>query len=113
MGSAQSRRVGLLSASAGSLWRYEALQLGAHEPKGVGMAGVTPNTRRVGYRLSEVAEMSGLGLRTVQRRVAEGDLIAHRCGKAVLVFPDDLTAWLNTFETVVPGGARRDLGGAA
>lgn len=103
----------LLSASVGNLWRYKALRLGAHEPKGVGMAGVTPSTRRVGYRLNEVAEMSGLGLRTVQRRVAEGDLIAHRCGKVVLVFPDDLDAWLEAFETVVPDGSYRGFGGAA
>jgi len=67
---------------------------------------------RVGYRLSEVAAMSGLGLRTVQRRVADGDLVAHRCGKAVIVFPEDLTAWLATFETVVPR-TDGDLGGAA
>lgn len=68
--------------------------------------------RRVGYRLSEVAQMSGLGLRTVQRKVAEGDLVAHRCGKVVIVFPADLDAWLATFETVVPAPVG-ELGGAA
>lgn len=58
--------------------------------------------RRLGYRLSEVSDLSGIGLRTIQRRVAEGDLVAHRCGGIILVFEDDLTAWLNSFERVKP-----------
>ncbi|WP_207544434.1 helix-turn-helix domain-containing protein [Mycolicibacterium fortuitum] len=52
------------------------------------------------YRLSEVACMSGIGLRTVQRRVAEGALVAHRTGAIVVVFQEDLDEWLNGFERV-------------
>lgn len=55
---------------------------------------------RVGYRLSEVSAMTGMGLRTIQRRVAEGELVAHRCGGVVLVFQEDLDNWLATFERV-------------
>lgn len=61
--------------------------------------------RRLGYRLSEVSDLSGIGLRTIQRRVAEGDLVAHRTGSIVVVFEDDLTAWLNSFEQVKPTAA--------
>lgn len=55
---------------------------------------------RVGYRLSELSAMTGMGLRTIQRRVAEGELVAHRCGGVVLVFQEDLDSWLATFERV-------------
>lgn len=55
---------------------------------------------RVGYRLSELSAMTGMGLRTIQRRVAEGELVAHRCGKVVVVFQEDLDSWLATFERV-------------
>lgn len=58
--------------------------------------------RRLGYRLSEVSDLSGIGLRTIQRRVAEGSLVAHRCGGIILVFEEDLTAWLSSFERVKP-----------
>ncbi|OCB56201.1 hypothetical protein A5722_15045 [Mycobacterium vulneris] len=58
--------------------------------------------RRLGYRLSEVSDLSGIGLRTIQRRVAEGDLVAHRTGSIVVVFENDLNDWLSSFERVKP-----------
>lgn len=54
----------------------------------------------MGYRLTEVSSMTGMGLRTIQRRVAEGELVAHRCGSVVLVFQEDLDNWLSTFERI-------------
>ncbi len=57
------------------------------------------------YRLNEVARMSGIGLRTVQRRVAEGQLVAHRTGSIVVVFQEDLDEWLSGFERVKPAAA--------
>lgn len=58
---------------------------------------------RKGYRLREIAEMYGMGLRTVERMVANGELVAHRCGKVVLVRAADLAEWEKGFEKV--GGA--------
>ncbi|MBN7371110.1 helix-turn-helix domain-containing protein [Mycobacteroides abscessus] len=49
--------------------------------------------------------MSGIGLRTVQRRVAEGQLVAHRTGSIVVVFQEDLDEWLSGFERVKPAAA--------
>lgn len=61
--------------------------------------------RRMGYRASEVAEVTGISLRTIQRRIADGTLVAHRCGGVVLVYPQDLQAWLDSMPTVVDGAA--------
>lgn len=61
-------------------------------------------TRR-GYRLREVAAMEGMGLRTVERAVADGRLAAHKCGKVVIVFEADLAAWEATFVQVKGGAA--------
>ncbi|GAA4403518.1 helix-turn-helix domain-containing protein [Tsukamurella soli] len=61
--------------------------------------------RRVGYRAREVAAMSGVGLRTVQRKIADGTLVAHRCGAAVLVYPEDLREWLDGLPRVGGGDA--------
>ncbi|WP_283615073.1 helix-turn-helix domain-containing protein, partial [Mycolicibacterium poriferae] len=60
---------------------------------------------RRGYRLREIAGAYGIGLRTVQRAVADGELVAHRCGKVVLVTPADLAAWESTFQRVGGGAA--------
>lgn len=76
----------------------------ATDPKGLEMKEKSTD-RRLGYRLSEVSGMSGIGLRTIQRRVAEGDLVAHRCGGIILVFEDDLNDWLSSFERVKPTAA--------
>ncbi|PVA67800.1 DNA-binding protein [Mycobacteroides abscessus] len=76
----------------------------ATEPKGLEVTGKTSRSR-VSYRLSEVACMSGIGLRTVQRRVAEGQLVAHRTGSIVVVFQEDLDEWLSGFERVKPAAA--------
>lgn len=61
--------------------------------------------RKVGYRPSEVADATGFSLRTIRRRIAEGDLVAHRCGSAVIVYPEDLDAWLNSLPRVATGSA--------
>ncbi|OBB53122.1 helix-turn-helix domain-containing protein [Mycolicibacterium fortuitum] len=61
--------------------------------------------RKVGYRPREVAAATGISLRTIQRRIAEGELVAHRCGGVVLVYPRDLQAWLDAMPTVVDGSA--------
>lgn len=61
--------------------------------------------RRMGYRASEVAEVTGISLRTIQRRIADGTLVAHRCGGVVLVYPEDLDAWLGSLPTVVDRAA--------
>ncbi len=52
--------------------------------------------------------MSGIGLRTVQRRVAEGALVAHRTGAIVVVFQEDLDEWLTSFERVKPTAAEAE-----
>lgn len=49
--------------------------------------------------------MEGVGLRTVERAVASGALVAHRCGKVVLVFEADLLAWEQSFVQVKGGAA--------
>lgn len=61
--------------------------------------------RKMGYRPSEVASATGFSLRTVQRRIADGELIAHRSGAAIIVYPEDLDAWLNSLPRVVTGSA--------
>ncbi|WP_062894964.1 helix-turn-helix domain-containing protein [Mycobacterium avium] len=58
--------------------------------------------RKLGYRLGEVSDATGLGLRTVQRKVANGEIVAHRCGKVVLVYEEDLRAFLDSLPTVRP-----------
>lgn len=49
--------------------------------------------------------MEGVSLSTVERAVAAGRLVAHRCGKVVLVFEADLIAWEQTFIQVKGGAA--------
>lgn len=61
--------------------------------------------RRLGYRPSEIATSTGFSLRTIQRKVASGELVAHRCGSAVIVYPEDLDAWLNSLPRVATGSA--------
>lgn len=61
--------------------------------------------RRLGYRPRDVVEATGISLRTVQRKIASGELVAHRCGGVVLVYPEDLQAWLDAMPTVVDGSA--------
>ncbi|WP_237155713.1 helix-turn-helix domain-containing protein [Mycobacteroides abscessus] len=61
--------------------------------------------RKVGYRPREVVEATGFSLRTVQRKISSGELVAHRCGSAVIVYPEDLDAWLNSLPRVVTGSA--------
>ncbi|MBE5451244.1 DNA binding domain-containing protein [Mycobacteroides abscessus subsp. abscessus] len=61
--------------------------------------------RKMGYRPSEVASATGISLRTIQRRIADGTLVAHRCGGVVLVYPEDLDAWLGSLPRVVTGDA--------
>lgn len=61
--------------------------------------------RRRAYRLREVAAMEGVSLRTVERAVASGALVARRCGKVVLVFEADLRAWEQSFAQVKSGVA--------
>lgn len=60
---------------------------------------------RRGWRLREVATAYGIGLRTVERAVASGALVAHRCGKVVLVFDADLKSWERSFVQVKGGAA--------
>ncbi|GAB19439.1 hypothetical protein GOEFS_086_00080 [Gordonia effusa NBRC 100432] len=60
---------------------------------------------RIGYRPAEIAAGTGFSLRTIQRKIADGELVAHRCGKAILVYPQDLDAWLDSLPTVVDGAA--------
>ncbi|MGV0675722.1 helix-turn-helix domain-containing protein [Mycolicibacterium fortuitum] len=71
------------------------------------MTGKTSRDR-VSYRLNEVSGRTGIGLRTIQRRVAEGDLVAHRTGSIVVVFEDDLNDWLSSFERVKPATAEAE-----
>ncbi|KAF0967253.1 MULTISPECIES: helix-turn-helix domain-containing protein [Mycobacteriales] len=61
--------------------------------------------RRLGYRPRDVVEATGFSLRTVQRKIASGELVAHRCGSAVIVYPEDLEAWLGSLPTVVDRAA--------
>lgn len=61
--------------------------------------------RRLGYRPRDVVEATGISLRTIQRRIADGTLVAHRCGGVVLVYPEDLDAWLGSLPRVVTGDA--------
>ncbi|QQG95888.1 helix-turn-helix domain-containing protein [Mycobacteroides chelonae] len=61
--------------------------------------------RRLGYRPRDVVEATGFSLRTVQRKIASGELVAHRCGSAVIVYPEDLEAWLNSLPRVTAGSA--------
>lgn len=61
--------------------------------------------RKLGYRPREVVEATGFSLRTVQRKISSGELVAHRCGSAVVVYPEDLDAWLGSLPRVVTGSA--------
>lgn len=61
--------------------------------------------RKLGYRPREVVEATGFSLRTVQRKIASGELVAHRCGSAVIVYPEDLEAWLGSLPRVATGSA--------
>lgn len=61
--------------------------------------------RKMGYRPNEIAASTGFSLRTIQRKIADGELVAHRCGKAVLVYPEDLQRWLDSLPLVVDGDA--------
>lgn len=61
--------------------------------------------RKVGYRPSEVADATGFSLRTIRRRIAEGDLVAYRSGAAIIVYPEDLEMWLRSLPRVATGDA--------
>lgn len=50
---------------------------------------------RVAYSVSEVAFMTGLSVRTVERVVRRGELGARRVGRRLLIPMTELEAWLN------------------
>lgn len=56
------------------------------------MATRQPATRTRGMvSLAEAAELAGLSIRTLRRRIAEGELPAYRTGpRLIRVHPDDL-----------------------
>jgi excisionase family DNA binding protein len=53
-----------------------------------------PRDRVKFFTIAEVAEMLRVATRTVRRRIASGDLIAHRFGGAVRIAERDLWAFL-------------------
>jgi len=59
--------------------------------------------RRVYESLASAAERTGLSIRTLRRRIAEGVLPVYRCGRIIRVVPDEVDAMLE-------GSWRRPLG---
>jgi hypothetical protein len=58
------------------------------------MDGVTSIRPSGVYRLSALADSLGVSLRTLERAVAAGDLIARRVGRYTFVTGRNLLAWL-------------------
>lgn len=59
--------------------------------------------RRLEYEsLSDAAERTGVSIRTLRRRITNGQLTAYRLGRVIRVQPDDVDQLL----TRIPSGGR-------
>jgi len=50
---------------------------------------------RVSYRVSEAAEATGLGVRTIWRLIASGDIKTRRLGSVTVIRAEDLKAYVD------------------
>lgn len=57
------------------------------------MTTTEPLARRA-YRLSEIASMLGVSVRTLRRAIEAGDLNSFRVGTTILVATEDLDAFI-------------------
>ena len=72
-------------------------------------------TERIAYRKWEVALRLGCSIDTVERRIRDGTLIAHKCGDMTLIKHADLEAFMAawapmsvpTARSAVRGGSER------
>lgn len=57
-------------------------------------------TDKIAYTYDEAAEATGFSTRTIQRAVAEGELVAHfRKGETPRIKKADLEAWVESWPT--------------
>jgi excisionase family DNA binding protein len=61
-------------------------------------------TSRIAFRVTEAAQATGLGERTIWRAIATGDLPAVKHGRATLILATTLEAWLRGQEMSLANG---------
>jgi hypothetical protein len=55
---------------------------------------------RNAFSISDLTEDSGLGRTKIFQEIAEGRLIAHKCGRRTLILEEDYIRWLRALPVV-------------
>jgi excisionase family DNA binding protein len=60
------------------------------------------STRREGLSIAEACVFAGLGRTKIYEAIADGSLIARKCGKRTLILRDDLRSYLTNLPEAAP-----------
>ncbi|MGW1423855.1 helix-turn-helix domain-containing protein [Bradyrhizobium manausense] len=74
--------------------------------KEFGQKGVVPLTERFALAPEEASALTGIGLTSIRRAAASGDLVARKHGTRTVILPNELRAWLKTLPTITGQEAR-------